>query len=69
MDVDELLSFAHRHYNQLLVQFLFPAISPKLSKENIDAHQVGKKGFINSYSAATALADDTALTLRAKYVT
>ena len=40
-----------------------------VSKENIDAHQVGKKGFINSYSAATALADDTALTLRAKYVT
>lgn len=35
MDVDELLSFAHTHYNQLLVRFLFPAIFPKLSKENI----------------------------------
>jgi len=40
-----------------------------VSKENIDAHQVAKKGFINTYSAASALADDTALTLRAKYVT
>lgn len=40
-----------------------------VSKENIDAYQVSKKGFINSYSTTTALADDTALTLRAKYVT
>ena len=40
-----------------------------VSKENIDAHQAGKKGFINTFSSASALADDTALTLRAKYVT
>ena len=40
-----------------------------ISKENIDAAQVAKKGFINAYSTSSALADDTALTLRAKYVT
>lgn len=40
-----------------------------ISKENIDATQVAKKGFVNAYSTATALADDTAVTLRAKYVT
>ncbi|TCB49357.1 putative porin [Acinetobacter sp. ANC 4779] len=40
-----------------------------VSKENVDAYQVGKQGFINTYSATSALADDTALTLRAKYVT
>jgi len=40
-----------------------------ISKENIDAAQVTKKGFANTYSIASALADDTAVTLRAKYVT
>lgn len=40
-----------------------------ISKENIDAYQAGKKGFINTFSSASALADDTAFTLRAKYVT
>lgn len=40
-----------------------------VSKENIDAQQAAKKGFINTLSTSTALADDTAVTLRAKYVT
>ncbi|OTG92227.1 putative porin [Acinetobacter sp. ANC 3813] len=40
-----------------------------VSKENIDAAQASKKGFINSFSTAAALDDETAFTLRAKYVT
>lgn len=40
-----------------------------IAKENVAAHQVGKNGFINTYSTASAVADDTAVTLRAKYVT
>ena len=40
-----------------------------ISKENVAAHQVAKNGFINTFSTSTAVADDTAVTLRAKYVT
>ena len=40
-----------------------------VSKENIDAAQTAKKGFINTSSTVAALDDETAFTVRAKYVT
>lgn len=40
-----------------------------ISKENLDPVYVSKNGFIDSFSNMAAVADDTAVTLRAKYVT
>ena len=40
-----------------------------VAKENLDPMYVSKNGFIDTFSNISAVADDTAVTLRAKYVT
>ena len=44
-------------------------IAAGVAKENLDPMYVSKNGFIDTFSNISAVADDTAVTLRAKYVT
>ena len=44
-------------------------IAAGVAKENLDPMYVSKNGFIDTFSNISAVADDTAETLRAKYVT
>lgn len=44
-------------------------IAAGVAKENLDPMHVSKNGFIDTFSNISAVADDAAVTLRAKYVT
>ena len=44
-------------------------IAAGVAKENLDPMYVSKNGFIDTFSNISAVADDTAVALRAKYVT